>query len=322
MEEITIHKNQLYPLFIKADKLPILVIGGGNVALEKVSNILLHSPDALIRIIGKEILPSIELIAENNPRIELIERVFEENDLRNVRFVISALNDISLSEEIGDLVKSKGLLYNAADKPELCDFYLGSVVSKGNLKIGISTNGKSPTMAKRIKEILNDSFPEETDEVLENLYEIRNKLQGDIGQKIKVLDKLTKETSTEITREEVKFNKFVTRLRKKFANLLSDALRIQLVCKGIIREDEWATMKQHIQFDFQKDNYFTELKESEILMNRLATLQQITLYAGSYYSQEWIQKNVLQQSEEDIKEIATQNKQNPPPQPEDQGNQQ
>jgi hypothetical protein len=128
--------------------------------------------------------------------------------------------------------------------------------------------------------------------------------------------------STEITREEVKFNKFVTRLRKKFANLLSDALRVQLISKGIIREDEWATMKPHIHFDFQKDNYFTELKESEILMNRLATLQQITLYAGSYYSQEWIQKNVLQQSDEDIKEIAKQNKENPPPQPEDQGNQQ
>ena len=85
MQDSTIHKNQLYPLFIKADKLPILIIGGGNVAHEKVSNILLHSPDALIRIIGKEILPSIELIAENNPRIELIERAFEENDLRNVQ---------------------------------------------------------------------------------------------------------------------------------------------------------------------------------------------------------------------------------------------
>jgi siroheme synthase-like protein len=223
MQDSTIHKNQLYPLFIKADKLPILVIGGGNVALEKVSNILLHSPDALIRIIGKEILPSIELIAENNPRIELIERAFEENHLVNVRFVISALNDISLSEEIGDLVKSKGLLYNAADKPELCDFYLGSVVSKGNLKIGISTNGKSPTMAKRIKEILNDSFPEETDEVLENLYEIRNKLQGDIGQKIKVLDKLTKETSTEITREE----KILKRVKK--ASLYSLLIIVSMI---------------------------------------------------------------------------------------------
>lgn len=127
--------------------------------------------------------------------------------------------------------------------------------------------------------------------------------------------------STEITREEVKFNKFVTRLRKKFANLLSDALRIQLIAKGIIREDEWATMKPNIYFDFQKDNYFAELKESEVLMNRLATLQQISAYVGSYYSQEWIMKNVLQQSDDDITEIKKQNAENPP-QTEEQGNQQ
>lgn len=123
--------------------------------------------------------------------------------------------------------------------------------------------------------------------------------------------------STEISREEVKFNKFVTRLRKKFSNLLSDALKIQLVAKGIIREDEWDFIKQEIQFDFQKDNYFSELKESEVLMNRLATLQQITPYIGQFYSFEWIRKNVLMQSDDDIKLIAAQNKENPPPAPED-----
>ena len=128
--------------------------------------------------------------------------------------------------------------------------------------------------------------------------------------------------STEISREEVKFNKFITRLRKKFSNLLSDALRIQLISKGIIREDEWYDMKQNIHFDFQRDNYFTELKDNEILMTRLAALQQIDLYVGKYYSVEWVQKNVCMQSDEDIEEIQKQNKENPPPQPEDQGNQQ
>lgn len=125
--------------------------------------------------------------------------------------------------------------------------------------------------------------------------------------------------STEITREEVKFNKFITRLRKKFANLLADALRINLVCKGIIREDEWAYIKQYIQFDYQRDNYFTELKDSEILMNRLQTLQQISPYIGQFYSYEWVAKNVLNQSDEDIKMIAAQNAENPPITPEQQG---
>lgn len=128
--------------------------------------------------------------------------------------------------------------------------------------------------------------------------------------------------STEITREEVKFNKFVSRLRKKFSNLLSDALRIQLISKGIIREDEWYDIKSNIFFDFQKDNYFTELKENEILMSRLAALQQISMYVGTYYSQEWICKNVLQQSDADIKDIKKQIASEPKPEPEDQGNQQ
>lgn len=125
--------------------------------------------------------------------------------------------------------------------------------------------------------------------------------------------------STEITREEIKFNKFISRLRRKFSNLLLDALRIQLIAKGIIRAEEWVEIKQYIHFDFQKDNYFTELKENEILMQRLATLQQIDMYVGRYFSTEWVQKNVLQQSDEDIKEIIIQNKQNPPIVPEEQG---
>ena len=185
--------NQLFPIFLKAVELKTLIIGGGTVAHEKLTTLLRHSPDAQVKVVGITISDSIRTIAQTNTSIELIERPFNENDLIDVNLVISALNDVKSSESIGKIVRAKGLLYNAADKPELCDFYLGSVVSKGQLKIGISTNGKSPTMAKRIKEILNDTFPDETDEVLEKLYDIRQKLQGDIQRKIEVLDKLTKE---------------------------------------------------------------------------------------------------------------------------------
>ena len=128
--------------------------------------------------------------------------------------------------------------------------------------------------------------------------------------------------STEITREEVKFNRFIGRLRKKFSNLLLDALRIQLVAKGIIREDEWVDIKQYIQFDYQHDNYFAELKDNEILMERLGTLQQIDQYVGRYFSVEWVQKNVLKQSEQDIEEIIAQNQENPPYPPEEMGQEQ
>ena len=202
MNSILTHKNQLYPLFFKADKLPILIIGGGNVALEKLSNLLLHSPEAQVKLVGIEILPEIYQLSKNHNNVSIVNKAFEPSDLEDVRLVISALNNELISEEIGQIVRSKGLLYNAADKPELCDFFLGSVVSKGQLKIAISTNGKSPTMAKRIKEILNESFPEETDEVLENLYRIRTQLKGDLQTKIETLDRITKQSDLRLTKEE------------------------------------------------------------------------------------------------------------------------
>ena len=112
--------------------------------------------------------------------------------------------------------------------------------------------------------------------------------------------------SSEITRDEIKFNKFVQRLRKKFSNLFMDALRIQLILKGIINPDDWDEIKGNIRFNFMRDNYFAELKESEILQSRLNTLQVIDQYVGKYYSVEWVKKNVLQQTDEDIKEIDKQ----------------
>jgi siroheme synthase-like protein len=183
--------NQLYPLFFKANQLRILIIGGGEVALEKLSNLLLHSPNAIVRIVGTTISDEIKNLISGNENVELIERPFTESDLNGIRLVISALNDIQMSEEIGAIVRSKGILYNAADKPELCDFYLGSVVSKGNLKIGISTNGKSPTMAKRIKEAFNEMIPDEIDESIENMHEIRKYIKGNFKERIVKLNQIT-----------------------------------------------------------------------------------------------------------------------------------
>jgi len=112
--------------------------------------------------------------------------------------------------------------------------------------------------------------------------------------------------SSEITRDEIKFNKFVNRIRKKFSGLFADTLRVQLISKGIIRPDEWDDIKQFIRFDYVKDNYFSELKENEIMLQRMSLLQQIDPYVGKYYSQEWIKKNILMLTDENIKEIDTQ----------------
>ena len=112
--------------------------------------------------------------------------------------------------------------------------------------------------------------------------------------------------ASEITRDELKFNKFVQRIRKKFSNLFLDALRVQLILKGIINPDDWDEVKQNIRFNFQRDNYFTELKENEILQGRLSTLQTIDQYVGKYYSTAWVKKNVLKMSDEDMEEIDKQ----------------
>ena len=109
--------------------------------------------------------------------------------------------------------------------------------------------------------------------------------------------------STEITRDEVKFNKFVVRLRKKFAVLFKEALKVQLVAKNVISLDEWDTFEQDIRFDYLEDNHFSELKDAEVLQNRIQLLQQIEPYVGQYYSKEWVRKHVLNMNEEEVSEI-------------------
>jgi hypothetical protein len=112
--------------------------------------------------------------------------------------------------------------------------------------------------------------------------------------------------SSEITRDELKFQKFINRLRKRFSMLFMDLLQTQLVLKGIVTEEEWQEMKQFINIDYQKDTHFSELKESELLRERLGTLREMDEYVGKYFSAEWLRKNVLMQSEEDIKMIDDQ----------------
>lgn len=112
--------------------------------------------------------------------------------------------------------------------------------------------------------------------------------------------------STEITRDEVKFNKFITRLRKKFSNLFSEALRVQLVAKNIIRPEEWEEIWQDIRYEYQMDNHFAELKNNEILQQRINALQLMEPYVGKYYSVDYVRRHVLMQTEEEVKEIDQQ----------------
>jgi hypothetical protein len=112
--------------------------------------------------------------------------------------------------------------------------------------------------------------------------------------------------STEITRDELKFTKFVQRLRKRFTPLLSDILKTQLILKGVISLEEWPSIKEHIQYDFMQDGYFAELKKAEILENKINSLQNIESYIGTFYSKQWVQKNVLNMTDNEIEEMQKQ----------------
>jgi hypothetical protein len=109
--------------------------------------------------------------------------------------------------------------------------------------------------------------------------------------------------SQEISRDEVKFNKFIVRLRKKFSVMFSNALRVQLIAKGIIRADEWDNIRPFLKYDYLEDNHFSELKDSEILMQRIQSLQALDPYVGKYYSQTWVRKNILRLDEDEIEQI-------------------
>lgn len=183
--------NQLFPVFIKLNSIHTLLVGGGPVGLEKLTAILGNSPDANVTVIALDVLPELKQLAEKHERVSVLNREFNDGDLDGIDLVVAATNNDELNQQIRQEADRRNLLVNFADKPDLCDFYLGSIVKKGDLKIAISTNGKSPTIAKRLKEVLNDSLPEEINDTLQNMQALRNTLNGDFASKVKKLNAVT-----------------------------------------------------------------------------------------------------------------------------------
>lgn len=184
--------NNLFPVFLKLEELSLLIIGGGNIALEKLNSVLSNSPLTRVKLVGIEISEAIRKIAEERKTIELHERAYSMEDIEEADLIIAAVNSFETSAQIKKDAQSKSKLANVADKPSLCDFYLGSVVKKGSVKIGISTNGKSPTIAKRLKEVIEDFIPDEMEDVLENMQSLRKGMNGDFDEKVKHLNDITK----------------------------------------------------------------------------------------------------------------------------------
>ncbi len=185
------NKNNLFPVFFKLEELKLLIIGAGEIGYEKLTTVLSNSPDTRIRIVARHFKPEVEALSFQYPNVQLIYGDYKPVYLDQCDLVIAAVNDIELAEQIRYDAKQKGKLINAADKPSLCDFYLGSVITKGDIKIAISTNGKSPTLARRLKEFFNEVLPDELEAVVSNLNTIRNNIQSGFKERVKKLNEIT-----------------------------------------------------------------------------------------------------------------------------------
>ena len=183
--------NNLYPIFIKLDEIQTLIVGGGNVGLEKVNFILSQSPQAKIKIVAKEFHPQIIKIAIENRNVQLSEREFVGEDLIGIKLLILATNNKKVNFEIHQKAKENNILTNVVDNPPLCDFYTSAVLKKGPVKIAVSSNGVSPTLAKRLRDIINDVLPDEVENSAEVLNKVRNSIKGDLAKKIELLNRVS-----------------------------------------------------------------------------------------------------------------------------------
>lgn len=184
-------RNNLYPIFLKVEQLNVLIVGGGNVALEKLSFLLKSSPNAKVQMIAPFFREETITLATKSG-IEMIKGVYNNSLLSNKHIVIATTNNINVNIRIYQDCKQRNILVNVADNPPYCDFYMGGIVTKGNVKIAISTNGKSPTTAKRLRQFFEDVIPDNIDDLVKNLNVFRKTIKGDFEEKVETLNEFTK----------------------------------------------------------------------------------------------------------------------------------
>lgn len=183
-------RNELYPIFLKVHQLQVLIVGGGNVALEKLTFLLKSSPNAKVQLVAPEIREEVRELAIKHS-VELIEESYAIEHLQGKDLVIATTDKTEVNIQVYQDCKAQNTLVNVADTPQYCDFYLGGIVTKGNVKIAISTNGKSPTTAKRLRQFFEEVIPEDINQLVENLNKFRKTIKGNFEKKVITLNKLT-----------------------------------------------------------------------------------------------------------------------------------
>jgi precorrin-2 dehydrogenase/sirohydrochlorin ferrochelatase len=184
-------RNNLYPIFLKLNSLHVLIVGGGNVAEEKLTFLLKSSPDAKVTMVSPMFREgTIELAKKGD--VKLVKRPYNKRFLKGKHIVIATTDVPKVNVKVYKHCRKRNILVNVADNPPYCDFYMGGIVTKGNVKVAISTNGKSPTTAKRLRQFFEDVIPENVDDLVKNLNEYRKTIKGDFEQKVETLNEFTK----------------------------------------------------------------------------------------------------------------------------------
>lgn len=183
-------RNNLYPIFLKMHELQVLIVGGGNVALEKLTFLLKSSPTANVTMVAPFFRADVKALAKTFD-IKMYDLAYQDCFLCDKDLVIVATDKLSVNHQVYKDAKHRNLLVNVADTPELCDFYLGGIVTKGNVKIAISTNGKSPTTAKRLRQFFEAVIPEDINQLVQNLSAYRKTIKGNFEDKVIALNKIT-----------------------------------------------------------------------------------------------------------------------------------
>lgn len=184
--------NTLYPIFLKTEQLNFLIVGGGNVAYEKLFFILKSSPGTRVTVVAPMIRQEVKDLAAKHA-VELVVDTYHSSYLEGRHIVIATTDQPEVNHQVYLDARARSLLVNVADTPELCDLYLGGIVTKGNLKIAISTNGKSPTLAKRLRQLFEGIFPDDIDQLLSNLHRYRSTLKLSFEEKVDRMNALTQE---------------------------------------------------------------------------------------------------------------------------------
>jgi precorrin-2 dehydrogenase/sirohydrochlorin ferrochelatase len=184
-------RNNLYPIFLKTSKLSVLIVGGGNVAEEKLNFLTKSSPDANITIVSPFFKRETKVLAKKH-NVELVVDTYQEKYLKGKHIVVATTNIPEINIQVFQDCRKLDKLVNVADNPPYCDFYMGGIVTKGNVKVAISTNGKSPTTTKRLRQFFEDVIPENIDQMVQNLNMYRKSIKGNFGTKVERMNEVTK----------------------------------------------------------------------------------------------------------------------------------